>query len=68
MNIQPPIALRFHEVNLEQVRHARAGICPHCPKPIEGSTAATLAPKHIAGNLQFLQCTRCQVVVALEKA
>lgn len=67
MNIQPPIALRFHEVNVEQVRNARAGICPHCPKPIEGRQAQTLTTKHTAGELQFLQCSRCMVVVALEK-
>ena len=65
MLIEPPIALRFHEINVAQTRRAREGVCPHCPKPVEGRAAPTLEHKHTAGELRFLQCTRCKVVVAL---
>ncbi len=67
MNIQPPIAFRFHEINASQIELARAGICPHCPRPVEGRPAQTLETKHSCEAIQFKQCSRCMVVVALER-
>lgn len=60
LNIQPPIALQFHQISAAQIASARAGICPHC-------VTQTIAPKHACEAIQFLQCSRCLVVVALEK-
>ncbi len=68
MNIQPPVALRFHEINGDQIRNAKLGVCPHCPRPVDGPQSTTLAQKHTCDAIQFLQCSRCGVVVALEKS
>lgn len=63
LNIQPPVAIKFIAVNPSQVAAARNGICPHCPLG-----EVTLETKHTCEAIQFKQCTRCEVVVALEKA
>ncbi len=66
MNLTPPIAMRFDKITSAQVANARAGICPHCPPPSQ-HWMWTLESKHVSGEIEFKQCSRCKVVVALER-
>ncbi len=67
MNITPPVSIKFRAIDAAKVRSARQGFCPHCPRPIAGRANQTMVTKHTSGELQFLQCSRCLVVVALER-
>lgn len=60
MNIRPPIAITFSDVSAAQIASARAGICPRC-------VSQTMSTQHVCEAIQFLQCSKCLVVVALEK-
>jgi len=60
MNLQTPCAMKFETITPPQVASARAGICPHC-------VTQTLETKHTCDAIQFKQCSRCGVVVALER-
>lgn len=60
MNLQPPIVMKFETIGAAKIASCRAGICPHC-------VFQTLVSKHLSGQIEFLQCSKCKVVVALER-
>jgi hypothetical protein len=57
---RPPVAMTFTPLKTYELDNAKRGICPHC-------ATQTLTEKHAAEQIKFLQCSRCTVVVALEK-
>lgn len=68
MNIQPPVAMKFETITPAQVASALAGVCPHRCAVLDGRAFITLETKHTCESIQFKQCSRCKVVVALERS